>query len=136
MITSKTYNLLNSLRDFQLHETFVHPIEWSIRFNFSFGSDPTVRDMVIKLSEVVHFLLSKDSDDNEGCYTVYETTLTELEDGGKEVLSSLSYPIKSTDGNVFCYPSKTLFHFHLEGDLCVEVVCGKYEVFQCDRDRP
>lgn len=130
MITPETRTLLKSLRDFQLVNIFFDPTEWSINLTFTFGSDPSISDIVVKLSEIVHFVWSKNLDDNDGCYLVYEVILTEINDGGVEVLSSLSYPIKRADGNVFSYPSKKLFHFYIEGDIILEIVCGTYQILK------
>jgi hypothetical protein len=124
------YILLDSLKHFQLVNIFFESETWSITFTFTFGSNPDTDDIVIKLSEIVQFVWSKKPDDNDGCYLVYEVSLTEINDGGAEILSRLGYPIFSRDGNILSYPSKQLFDFYLEGDINLEVVCGVYQIFQ------
>jgi hypothetical protein len=130
IITPETQALLDRLRDFQLVEISFKPTEWSIHLTFTFG--PNVKDIVVNLFEIAHFILSKNPDDNDGCYMVGEVTLTSITDGGLRVLSSLNYPFKNRDGSIFSYPSKQLFYWHLEGDVCLEVICGKYELFQIE----
>jgi hypothetical protein len=129
-ITSETQALLNRLRNFQLVEISFEPTAFSAHLTFTFG--PNVKDIAIQLFEITHFVLSKDPDDNEGCYLINEVTLTKVSDGGLEILSSLNYPFKNRDGSVFFYPSKSLFYLNLEGDICLSVVCGKYQIFQIE----
>ncbi len=83
----------------------------------------------IRLSEIVHLVYSQTLAD-EGAYFVGELSLTQVSDGGKEVLSTLHYRFFDQNKEVFSYPSEQLFHFHLEGDICLEVVCGAYELYK------
>ena len=130
MVTKKTLSLLNTLRDFQLSEILISPVDWSTKLIFTFGSNPEIKDVSVQLSKIVHMTFSKDPDDNEGCYTTYEVKLNPIHDGGNDILSLLNYPIRSRDGNVFSYPSKMLFHFHLEGDICIEAVCEECKAYE------
>lgn len=128
MIPTTIVSLLNYLRNSQLTEISISPIDSSIKLIFTF--DSLTKNFVVQLFELVHISFSKDIEDNEGCYVVYEIKLNEINGGGKDILSLLNYPIKDRHGNVFSYPSKALFHFHLEGDMCIEAVCGKYQVYE------
>ena len=133
MISTNTVSLLHYLRNSQITEISISPIDFSIKFTLTFAFNTHSKNFVIQLFEVAHISCSKDVEDNEGCYVVYEIKLNEISDGGKNILSSLNYPIKNRNGDVFSYPSKTLFHFHLEGDMCIEAICGKYHIFELER---
>lgn len=98
-----------------------------VRLEFTSGIQGS--DVIIQLFQVVHFMLSKDPDEQETFY-VGRIDLTPLEKGGKEILSALLYPFKERDGTVVSYPSHPLFHLHIEGGVCIEAVCGSYQVFQ------
>jgi hypothetical protein len=105
----------------------LEPTELSARLEFTYGSQEY--DVVIQLFQIVHFVLSKDPDDNDPFY-VGRIDLTVIENGGKEILSSLLYPFRDRTGSVASYPSRSLFHLHIEGGVCIEAVCGSYQVFQ------
>ena len=126
MIPSKTLSLLKRLQNFQLYQILISPIDWLIKLNFIFN--PSINEIYIQLFDIVHLSFSKTIDDNEGCYLVYEINLTEIDDGGKNILSSLNHLFRNSDGEVFSYPSESLLHFYLEGDVCIEYVCRKCEV--------
>ncbi|MDV3000150.1 MAG: hypothetical protein N5P05_001756 [Chroococcopsis gigantea SAG 12.99] len=127
-IRPETEAILNKLRYFQLTEFLMNPDDFSSRLTFRFNPDS--QDIIVELLDIVHIILSKDPDDNDGCYPVGEVTLTNLKDGGKEVLESVNYPFKNRQGDVFSYPAKELFHFYLEGCIRLQVVCGRYRIFQ------
>ncbi|NJM62956.1 MAG: hypothetical protein HC849_26645 [Oscillatoriales cyanobacterium RU_3_3] len=46
-----------------------------------------------------------------------------------QILSALSYPFQDRAGSIET-GSSSLFYFRLEGDICIEVVCGSYKIFQ------
>lgn len=83
---------------------------------------------ILRLSEVVHMVLSQTLAD-EGAYLVGELSITPVNDGGKEILSALQYRFSNQNGEVFSYPAVEMFHFHLEGDVCLEVVCGSCQLY-------
>ena len=74
--------------------------------------------------------MSKSPEDEDGSHPVGDVSLTPLEDGGREVLSSLNYKICDRDGGVFTYSSASMFHFHLDGWIVLDVVCGEYHVYK------
>jgi hypothetical protein len=132
-ISPNTQSLLKSLRKSQLVGLSVDPNHLWVRLEFTYGTFGGEADtVVIQLTQLVHFTLSKDPDDDDDdwCFFVGEINLTPIEDGGKEILSSLGYRFRERDGTVASYPSRSLFHFHIEGGVCIEAVCGSYQVSQ------
>jgi len=121
-------SLLQSLRNSQLSEVRLDPCTLSIQFRFTFG--PGKDDVVIEMSKTVHIAISKDPEDEELLAIVGEVTLHEALDGGLSILTDLKYPFKSTADRsaVFTYPSTRLYHFHMEGDVCADVVCAQYKL--------
>lgn len=55
--------------------------------------------------------------------------LRQLTEDKSHFLSTLSYPFQNQAGLVET-GSSALFYFRLEGDICIEVVCGSYKIFQ------
>ena len=134
MIPTSTVSLLHYLRNSQLTEISISPVDFSVKLTFTFAFESHSRDFVVHLFRLVHISFSKDLEDNEGCYVVYEMNLKKIDDGGKNILSLLNYPIKNRTGEVFSYPSQELYHFHLEGDMCIEVICGKYHIYESNEE--
>jgi len=126
-ISPNIQSLLKYLRKSQLIGISFEPTKLWARLEFTAG--PQGYDVIIQLFQIVHFVLSKDTDDDE-CFYVGSIDLTFIEDGGKEILSSLLYPFRDRDGSVASYPSRSLFYLRIEGGVCIEAVCGSYQVFQ------
>lgn len=131
IISPNIQSLLKYLRKSQLIGISFEPIKLSAHLEFTVGSEGY--DVIIQLFQIVHFMLSKYPYDNENFYSG-EIDWTSIKDGGKEVLSSLLYPFKEQDGSLASYPSRSLFHLHIEGGVCIEAVCESYQVFQEIKD--
>ena len=118
--------LIASLRHSQLKEVRLDRQSLSVSFHFTFG--PDAQGFVLTFKNTVHVAVSKDPDDEELPAIVGEATLVPLSDGGASVLAKLRYPFRKIDDStaVFTYPERSLYHFHLEGDVCADVVCGNY----------
>jgi hypothetical protein len=132
-ISPNTKSILKSLRKSQLVGFSVDPNHLWVRLEFTYGTFGGEADtVVIQLTQLIHFILSKnpDDDDDDWCFFVCEIKLTPVEDGGKEILSSLGHRLREADGTVASYSSHSLFHFYLEGGVCIEAVCGSYQVSQ------
>ena len=121
-------SLLESLQDSELSEVRLDPVSLSIEFRFTFG--PERENVSIQMSKIVHIAISKDPDDEEMLAIVGKVLLNPVLDGGLSILEDLKYPFKSTEDQtmVLTYPSVQLYHFHLEGDICADVVCAQYKM--------
>ena len=127
-ITLETKKLLKQLSHFQLYKVSFVETNWSVNLTFVF--DNNTKDIIIELFNIIHLTMSKTIDDNDGCYMVGEVTITRVNDGGAKILSSLRYPLKNLDQNVLYYRSRSLFHLHLEGDMCLDIICGDFTIGQ------
>ena len=123
----KAVALIQSLDTAQLRSVNLDPEALSLSFRFTFG--PAEEDVTVELSGTAHIALSKHPEDEAGCGIVGEVKLKALEDGGAAVLTELNYALLQYDGShVLTYPSTPLYHFHMEGDVCADVVCSSYKV--------
>jgi hypothetical protein len=120
--------LIESLARSQLLAVYLDSKALSLRFQFTFG--PPADDIVVELLNTAHIVISKDIDDAELLAVVGEVRLTAVSDGGFSILTKLGYLFKSEANSnaVFTYPSRTMYHFHMEGDVSADVVCGKYTI--------
>jgi hypothetical protein len=57
-----------------------------------------------------------------------EAILSKLDDGGEAVLRKTGYGFVGQDGNVATYPNIDLYHFHLEGEICADIVCRSFDL--------
>lgn len=127
VIPSNIQSLLAYLKKSQLIEISFDPTKLYVRFEFTVG--PQGENIIIQLFQLAHFVLSKELDD-EPNFFVGAIDLIPLQDGGKEILSSLLYAFREKDGSVASYPSRPLFYFQIEGGVCIEAVCGSYQIFK------
>jgi hypothetical protein len=125
--------LLTHLRYAQLSQMQLdaQALSLHLRFTFETGQD----DVMINLSRTVHIAISKNPEDDELPAVVGEVTLNSVENGGLAILTKLGYPFRTTldPKIVFTFPSILLCHFHMEGDVCVDVVCGEYGIQKVKR---
>ena len=91
-IAPKIESLLQNLDKSQLVGIDLDPTNLGVRLEFTFG--PEERDIIVQLFQLVHFIISKEPDDNDGCFFVGQVALNPLRDGGKKILSSLLYPLQ------------------------------------------
>jgi hypothetical protein len=128
MYSTENLKILGGFGDAQLAGISFDHEEFWVRLIFRMGS--SVKDVYLDLLDLAYFNFSKDPDDNEGCYLIGEVHLKAIENNRQELFSLLRFPFRDLDGEVSTYPSKPLFHFHLEGDVCVEALCGKYLIHE------
>ena len=123
---------ISGLREYQLARMYVGPLLDALILEFTRCSEGA--DVTVELSQIAHIQVSKTLDDEDGCYLVHEANIERVTDGGTSVLTSLGYRIRDEDGSVFSYPSQSMYHLHLEGDVCIEVVCGHYQVYEAVKE--
>jgi len=99
-----------------------------LRLDFTFG--PEADDVAIELYQIIHLVFSQplNADNEDICFWVGEVELKKIEDNIQEVLST-SYPFVNQHERVNAN-LQSLIYFHLEGDICLEVVCRNYKTFQ------
>lgn len=116
-----------SLRKWQIYGVSLNPlVPGGVRFDFTKGTNS---DHAIEFYDVAYFSFSRSFGDRDSYSTVYEITLTVLQDGGREVLRSLGYCWRAGD-DVAVNPSGLTYHLHIEGDICFDVVCTNLQVFK------
>ncbi len=105
------------------------PQPLTLRLDFTFGTG--IYDTSIEFYQLVHQVISQpvNSDSQESCFWVGNAELRQLTEDKTQILSALSYPFQNQAGLVET-GSSSLFYFRLEGDICIEVVCGSYKIFQ------
>lgn len=126
-VPAKHQALLEQLKSCDLSGISIEPSGQWLRFDFTSGiGGPSV---VVTLFNPTFFKFSRDFDD-EGHSVVGEASLIPLKDGGKEAFTSLGYDLRNECGTVATYSSRSLFHFHLDGGICIDAVCEAYEMLQ------
>ncbi len=105
----------------------------TLALQFRFTQVEGKPDTILELLGIAQIKLAKDLDDEEMLATMVgasEPSLIPIADGGRAVFEQLHYPFKSLgDHNVpFSYPGVQLFHFHMEGDICADVICKEYRL--------
>jgi hypothetical protein len=117
----------------QLNDSYLDRIRWaddSPSLTLELTTFPDKRRLDVQLRQVIHVVYSTTLDDEHleaPPYWVGEAGVTELTDGGTEVLSRLRYGwrAKSESDEVLTYPGSKLFHVHLEGEIVLDVVCAR-----------
>jgi hypothetical protein len=102
----------------------------TLALQFRFTQVEGKPDTILELLGIAQINLAKDLDDEEMLAMVGEASLVPIADGGRAVFERLHYPFKSLDDHnaPFSYPGVQLFHFHMEGDICADVICKEYRL--------
>lgn len=120
--------LIAQLETCSVSNLLLEPAGQWLRFDFT----STLLDgpsFTVTLFNPVFWKFSRTPDD-DGHYFVGEASLIQLEPGGREMLGFLGYDFIDEDGSVATYPTRSLFHFHIEGGIVVDAICEGYEVLQ------
>jgi hypothetical protein len=132
MTTTITPNLTTFLEDLKSADlvgiSFL-PRTLGLRLDFTFG--PEANDIAIELYKIVHLVLSQpiNPDDEGYCFWVGEVEIKTLPNDGSQLLSDLSYHF-TNQKKIIDADLSSKFYFRLEGDICIDVVCGRYQIFQ------
>lgn len=120
--------ILKKFTNSQLVGVFIEPTKLWIRLDFIVEIENKECD--IEFHQILNFHLSKDIDSEDGGYYIGEISHQEITDGGKEILSKMRYPFLDFNEEMKTFPSKLLHYFHLEGEVCVDIVCGNYKILR------
>lgn len=116
--------LIDKISHCQISQFVLEPTKLWLRLEFIDPID--LKEIVLELYKMAYFSLSKTSDDEDGAYVILEAELLSVNDS-LELLSKLNYGfISSPQINVL----DSLYHLHIEGDICLDVVCESYKVFE------
>ena len=127
-ITSTLTTFLEDLKSADLVGISLNPQNLGLRLDFTFG--PEADDVAIEFYQIIHLVFSQplNANDEDICFWVGEVELKKIEDNIQEFLST-SYPFINQTG-IINTNVQSLTYFHLEGDICLEVVCRNYKTFQ------
>ena len=100
------------------------------RVELHLGFSPNEKGAILKLNNVIHLKSSKTFDAVEGPFYVGEMKMVRLNDGDEGILVALQYPFHGSNGKIVPYPNQALFHFHLEGEMILDIICVGYEIFK------
>jgi hypothetical protein len=122
--------LLKQLEGSSVSAIFIEPSgQW---LSIDFISNVGDVSVLLKLFNPTLFKFSRTLDD-EGLFVVGGVSLTPFDDGGRDILDSLGYDFRNEHGYTVSFPNRVLWHFHLEGDICIDVVCENYELLKAVR---
>ena len=123
-ITNNLTAFLEDLKSADLVGISFIPQSLGLRLDFTYG--PEIGDVGIELYRIVHLVFSQpfDPDDTDYCFWVGEVEIESLSEAAMSVLSSLSYPFTNSSS------ASSLVRFRLEGDICLEAVCGNYKIYR------
>ncbi len=117
---------LDTLKNVDLRHLLLDASAGTALLQFTFS--PSEPDTTIELSRISLFKVSIDSDVGGELAFVGQVEAFQFEDAGQEVLSKLEYCLQKEPGVVRTPPEQVSFYFHIEGDMCADIVCGAYSV--------
>jgi hypothetical protein len=122
-LTNHKY-LIDKISHCQISQVVLEPTQLWLRLEFIDPID--LKEIVLELDKMAYFSLSKTSDDEDGAYVILEAKLSSVNDS-LGLLSKLNYGfISSPQINLL----ESIYHLHIEGDICLDVVCESYKIFE------
>jgi hypothetical protein len=121
---------LEDLKSADLVGISLVPDHFGLHLDFTYG--PDFGDVAIELYQIVHLIFSQPfpSQELDSCFWVGEVQLNQISPENHHILSTLSYPFNHSNLFNSDLLNSPLVHFHLEGEICLEVICSHYKVFQ------
>ncbi|NER35784.1 MAG: hypothetical protein F6J93_17655 [Oscillatoria sp. SIO1A7] len=100
-----------------------------LRLEFTFGSE--YDDVAIELYHLVHFSFSQplNLEEIDPCFWVGKVEIKKIENSEDSFLSTLPYPLQNLDSQNDM-ESSPLLHLHLEGDIAIDVLHRRYQLFR------
>jgi hypothetical protein len=129
MVDSKEMKneLVQELSNYQITGISLEPSQLWLRVELTCGSHKP--DVTLEMHNIAQISISKTPDDEDSCYFAGEVTITPCDDGGKSILTQLGYAFSNRKGEVMAMSSNA-FHIHIEGDICLDVVCQTYKLLK------
>jgi hypothetical protein len=81
----------------------------------------------LQASSVLQLSISS-TDDRIERVDVFNVSVREIHDAGKKDLDRLGYLWHDLDRKAMTHPSTQLFYLLVEGDVCIAIVCGRFEL--------
>jgi hypothetical protein len=127
---TKVAENISYLQRSQLKSIALNPQTMALQFRFTEVEGKPDQDVELELLGIAQVNLAKDLEDEEMLAIVGEARMASITDGGRAIFEKLHYPFRSLEHESapFSYPDLELFHFHLEGDICADVVCKEYRL--------
>lgn len=120
---------INELNSSEILSINIDPIKFLIKIHFFLPIDG--KAITIELKDIALIRIAKDIKDDDGNYFVAKINFQSITaDGGYDIFSKIGYPYFDMDGNVLTYPNRSLYYLSIEGDLCLDIVCGSFEIYQ------
>jgi len=123
MADTKVLHDLSFLQRSQVSRIVLDPQTLALCFEFvQIEGHP---DTILELHGTALIQLAKHVDDEEMLAIVGEASLSAVTDGGFSTFKILGYPFSSGKkvAEPFVYPDIPMVYFHLEGDICADIVC-------------
>lgn len=117
---------LKSLNNVDVRHVLFDGVAGTALIQFTFS--PNEPDTVLELSRISFYQLSLDPDEGGDLAFVGQVDAFAFEDSGQKILSKLGYCFEHSPGIVRTLPEASGFYFHIEGDICGDIVCGMYSV--------
>lgn len=125
-VSQSQEELFRRLSYYSIESVLIDPVLRTMHISFV-STVEQEDDIVLKLARPILIKISKLPEDEE-LFLVGEIKLRILEDDRVLVLNELQFGFKLTDEvSVSDLPTR-LYHFHLEGHMCLDVVCVAFSI--------
>ena len=113
-------NKLIKLKNYQLVGIYLDSCLSSLNLEFTLGNPN--QDIMLRFTEISDFAISKDRDDDEGCFIVCEASIDLVSQDNPNLLLLNNRNSDSLDTE--------LFYFSIDGGARVEVIFGYLHIFE------
>jgi hypothetical protein len=121
-------DIIKDLSGSTISEIGLNPHTRTLRIDLA--SSHAGEGISVEFYRFVQINISGQLDDEEDFPTVIDVFLSPLDDSRLEVLSALDHQWRETERAVSTYPGRPLYHLHLVGSLCIDVIAEGYQVFR------
>lgn len=114
------------LKEYQITAIEVDNTLSSLKVNLTGGGLKDKPNAILELYNLVFLTLSKDPQDNEGCYLILESKVEWLDLAqAKSILNRKGFHFKN-----YTFHFEKLLYLYVEGDICFDLICSNYKLFE------
>lgn len=114
----------------KLRDTVLIGMQYDVRSRSLILSfqEPSGSRVSVHLIEVLQLSVSNTDDPPLEKVDVVHVSARKLEDGAKQELDRLGYMWRDLQGKTVAYEGPALFHFLVEGDVCIAAICKRFDL--------
>lgn len=122
-------DLATMLIDSQIIDVGIDSDDFSLKLDFSLDGN---EEILLEFRDTLITNYSRILEYADSCFYVNKCSIKVLKNNDNDIIETLGYGFKNSanESSQTLYPNNTKYHFSIEGDVCIDIICCKIQVFK------